>query len=308
MKVTVESKSSLADGVVGVELRSTSGGPLPDWEPGAHVEVTLAPGLVRHYSLCGVPDRRDRYTIAVLREAGGRGGSAYVHDRLDVGDEIEISDPANNFPLLPYERYVLVAGGIGVTPILSMARQLAERGAEVVLFYGGRSAGTMAYVDELVQLVPGVTLVTEDVHGHLPLDEVDDLAEPGTGVFACGPAGLLDALQARSEGWAAPLHVERFVPVEFETDDDVPFLVELKRSGLTLEVAEDETILEVVEDAGIEVDSSCEEGTCGTCRTRLLAGVAEHRDAVLSPQERESQEWVHICVSRALSGTLVLDL
>lgn len=290
-RVTVARKETLADGVVGLTL---SGGNLPSWEPGAHIDLHLSGGLVRQYSLCGA----DSWRIAVLREPDGRGGSAAVHDLVAVGDTLTASEPRNHFPLVDAERYLFLAGGIGITPILPMVAAVARRGRPWRLAYGGRS---MAFRDELAQWADHVTLYED-----CPLD-LDFPVAQGTAVYCCGPTSLLDAVEERSAGWPpGTLHVERFTPLA--TDPGESFEVELASSGRVLTVPVGQSVLAMLRGAGLSVLSSCEEGTCGTCETGVLDGVPDHRDTVLTPAEREVGDIMMICVSRAKTTRLVLDL
>lgn len=297
MKLLVEHKEKVADDVVRLTLRDPDGEPLPPWEPGAHVDVEL-PGSVRQYSLCGRPEDTTAYQIAVLREPAGRGGSAYVHDELRTGHLVGVSAPRNHFPLVPAERHLFVAGGIGITPILPML----ERATDWQLVYGGRTRSSMAFTDELARYGDRVMIRPQDEEGLLDLAGLP--VGPGTAVYCCGPAPLLAAVEALG---FENLHVERFTP---EPDDGprTAFEVELAGSGRVLAVPADRSILDVVEEAGVPVLSSCREGTCGTCETGLLGGTPDHRDAVLTAAERAESEVMMLCVSRSRSPRLVLDL
>ena len=294
MLCEISSRRTVADDVVELEL---SGPDLPTWTPGAHVELHLAPGLVRQYSLCG-RGRDDGYRIAVLREPAGRGGSAFVHDRLGVGDRIEISEPRNHFPLAPAARYLFVAGGIGITPILPMIAAADAAGAPWRLLYGGRSRASMAYL-ERVEPDPRVTVQAGGL-----LDLRAAVADaPGAAIYGCGPAPMLDALLA-----ACPTaHVERFTPVELDLPQR-PFEAVLARSGVTVQVPAGASLLAAAEAAGIDVLQSCRAGTCGTCETAVLDGEPEHRDSLLDAVDREAGEVMMICVSRARGARLVVDL
>jgi ferredoxin-NADP reductase len=299
-----------ADGVLSLVLVATGGAELPRWEPGAHVDVLTGNGMVRQYSLCGQPGDQTRWRLAVLRESDGRGGSAWVHDSLRPGQRLRVRGPRNHFPLLPAARYLFIAGGIGITPILPMVATVAARGAEWELAYGGRARSTMAFTGELARFGDRVRVVAEDESGLLDLDTLLGAARLDTAVYCCGPEGLLAAVEQRCAAWpAAALHIERFRPKETVTDAPVgPFTVVLKRSERVFEIGPDQSILGVVEDAGIEVLYSCFEGICGTCETRVLEGVPDHRDSVLSGEARAANETMMICVSRARSPQLVLDL
>lgn len=318
--VHVLATRAVADGVLELRLGHPDGQALPAWEPGAHLDVQTPAG-VRQYSLCGDP-ADGTYTIAVLREDAGRGGSRGLHDMAAPGAELRVLGPKNHFPLVEdAEDYLLIAGGIGITPIRAMADRLARSGARWRLHYGGRSRGSMAYADELQDLGgERVRLCPQDTDGLLDLDRILDGVGPGTVVYCCGPAPLLDAVaDAVAASPARELRVERFTgpsaptpePGGAPADDagaPTSFVVELAASGGSVEVGPDRSILEAVRSAGVDVISSCEEGWCGTCETRVLAGVPLHRDDVLTPSEQASNEVMMICVGRSCSERLVLDL
>ncbi|WP_119729357.1 PDR/VanB family oxidoreductase [Thermomonospora amylolytica] len=309
IEVVVDHRERVAEGVVALTLRAADGGPLPAWSPGAHIDLLLGEDLVRQYSLCGDPADTSAWRVAVLREPDGRGGSAHVHDHLVPGTKLEVRGPRNNFPLVPSPRYLFVAGGIGITPILPMVRAAQAAGADWRLVYGGRRRATMAFLDELAALAAPagerVDVRPQDETGLLDLDGLLRDLPDGTPVYCCGPEPLLAAMEER----CAPdvLHVERFVPRAVEGPDE-EFEVELAVTGTTLTVPAGRSILETVEAAGVQVLSSCREGTCGTCETGVLDGVPDHRDSILSEEERRTCEFMMICVSRARSPRLVLDL
>ncbi|MFB9536483.1 MULTISPECIES: PDR/VanB family oxidoreductase [Streptomyces] len=305
-ELVVERRESAADGVLALTLRHSLGEPLPDWEPGAHIDVVLGPGLERQYSLCGDPADRSAWRIAVLREPDGRGGSAHVHEQVGPGAKVRVRGPRNNFSLEPAPRYRFVAGGIGITPILPMLAAAEASGAEWTLLYGGRTRRSMAFGEELGRYGDRVTIAPEDETGLLDLPSVLDDVPEGTLVYCCGPGPLLDAVEARSP--SGVLRVERFRPKERETGGDTEFEVELAQSGRTLTVAPDVSVLDTVRAAGIEVLYSCAEGTCGTCETDVLEGEPDHRDSVLTDDERAAGETMLICVSRCRGKRLVLDL
>jgi len=289
IEVVVTGKAAVADGVVALTLGGAS---LPSWTPGAHIDVELRPDLVRQYSLCGAPSAEWR--IGVLREPDGRGGSAYVHDSLAVGDVVRVSLPRNTFPLVPAARYLFIAGGIGITPLLPMIASAAASGADWRLRYGGRSAASMAFLPELAAYGDRVCARP----GLIDLSGLD-----GAEVYCCGPEPLLAAVESRCD--PARLHVERFTPRPVSGSS---FEVELARSGRTVTVPADRSILSTLLDAGVQVLSSCQEGTCGTCETEVLAGTPEHHDSLLTEEERAAGETMMICVSRSAGGRLVLDL
>ncbi|MFI7634901.1 PDR/VanB family oxidoreductase [Nonomuraea sp. NPDC049400] len=307
-KLRVHGREQVADGVVALDLRDPAGAELPAWTPGAHVDLILADGLVRQYSLCGDPADRTTWRIAVLREPGGRGGSAFVHDELHPGTTILARGPRNHFPFHSAPRHLFIAGGIGITPILPM---IAAADSQWRLVYGGRTATSMAFAREL-QAAHGdrVVLRPQDEHGPLDLDAILAGEPPDALIYCCGPAPLLEAVEQRcADRPSGTLRMERFTP----KDPGAPvvaesFEVELAVTGRTLTVPPRQSILEVVEEAGVPILSSCREGTCGTCETTVLAGEVDHRDALLTPDERAANDTMFICVSRAACPKLVLDL
>ncbi|WP_210575273.1 PDR/VanB family oxidoreductase [Streptomyces sp. GESEQ-4] len=306
-ELVVDRTESAADGVLALTLRHPLGEELPAWEPGAHIDVVLGPELERQYSLCGDPADRSAWRIAVLREPDGRGGSAYVHGQLGPGDKVRVRGPRNHFALAPAPRYRFIAGGIGITPILPMLAEAEAAGAEWTLLYGGRTRQSMAFTEELRRYGDRVTVAPQDEAGLLDLSSVlDDLPE-GSLVYCCGPGPLLDAVEERCP--AGVLRVERFSPKEQQrTGDDEEFEVVLQQSGRTLTVPADVSVLDTVRAAGVEVLFSCTEGTCGTCETDVVEGTPDHRDSVLTDEEREAGETMLICVSRCRGKRLVLDL
>jgi ferredoxin-NADP reductase len=306
----VAAKREVAEGVVTLVLRDADGHPLPPWEAGAHVDLVLDGAPTRQYSLCGDPADSHEYRLGILRDPDGRGGSSFVHHRLQEGDTVRIRGPRNNFPLVPSPRYLFIAGGIGITPVLAMIRAAEAAGADWELVYGGRRRASMAFLDELAPHGDRVSVRPQDETGLLDLDTLLGAPRPDTLVYCCGPEPLLAAVEQRCAGWPrGALHVERFAPrPQAEPARAEAFEVELARSELTLTVPPDRSVLSVVEEAGVGVLSSCAEGTCGTCETAVLDGVPDHRDSVLSPDERETNDCMMICVSRARTDRLVLDL
>jgi ferredoxin-NADP reductase len=308
--VRVDAKQHVSDGVVALTLREVDGHPLPAWTPGAHVDLILGEAPTRQYSLCGDPVDHHRWRLGVLRDPDGRGSSLYVHDHLQVGDTVRVRGPRNNFPLLEAPRYLFVAGGIGITPILTMIAAADAAGAGWELVYGGRRRESMAFLDELAPHGDRVTVAPQDEVGLLDLDTLLGAPRPDTLVYCCGPEPLLAAVEQRCAGWPArSLHVERFSAKPLtEPALTEAFEVHLAQSELTLRVPPERSILDVIEDAGIGVLSSCAEGTCGTCETLVLDGEPDHRDSVLTDEERQAGRCMMICVSRSRSPRLVLDL
>jgi ferredoxin-NADP reductase len=311
LRLRVGRRTTGAEGVVVLDLRDPSGADLPAWSAGAHVDLELPGGLTRQYSLCGDPADRSVWRIAVLREPESRGGSAHVHEELGEGADVEVRGPRNHFPLAPASGYLFIAGGIGITPILPMIDAAEAAGAEWELHYGGRSLRSMAFLEALEEATGSrVTLHPQDEVGLIDLDRLLGAPRPGTLVYCCGPEPLLVAVEQRCADWpAGSLHVERFAPKDVgEPVLTGPFEVELAVSGLSLTVPPEKSVLQVVEDAGIGVLSSCPEGTCGTCETTVLAGEVDHRDSLLTPAEQAANDTMFICVSRAACPKLVLEL
>ena len=306
-----------ATGVLSFTMRDPDGLNLPAWTPGAHVDLVLPSGLVRQYSLCSDPQDLSEYRIAVLREESSRGGSAELHDSDLLGCSLTIRGPRNHFQLTPAQHYLFLAGGIGITPLLPMIRQVSAQGAAWRLVYGGRTRASMAFLDELVEIQGGeIQVVAQDEVGLMPVADILRVTKPDTGIFVCGPPGLLNAVEksCADQGLAEALHLERFGgPVEggvaqLDGSRTGAFDIELRSTGTVLTVPADRTVLSVVRDVLPDTPFSCEEGFCGTCETRVLGGVPEHRDTILSQSERDANTVMMICVGRSLSPRLVLDL
>ncbi len=308
--VIVTTRDTSIEGVVVFELTSHDGAPLPDWTPGSHVDVLLPSGLIRQYSLCGEPGSAT-WRLGVLREADARGGSKWMCDALQPGQKLRLAGPRSHFDFEPEAGVpvILLAAGIGVTPIIPMAGAAAASGIDYRLHYSGHE-GRMAFLPEL-EAAHGERLITHvsEADDRLDLDALVAAAEPGTRVYCCGPARFIDAAEAACARVGLDFHTERFEaealtpPVWPE-----PFEVELAMSGLTVTVPPERSILEVVEEEGVFVLSSCHEGTCGTCETPVLDGELDHRDSILTPQERARGDVMFICVSRAACPRIVLDL
>lgn len=311
LHLKVIGKKPASSSVTVLDLARTDGGDLPVWEPGAHIDVLLPGSLVRHYSLCGEPRDRTRYRIGVLLDPNSRGGSKAIHETVALGDVLEIREPRNNFALQPSPRYHFIAGGIGITPLLPMIRQAQEIGADWHLTYLGRSLTTMAFLDEVKAFGDRATILPEDEVGMRDITAIIGSPAEEQLVYACGPGGLLNAIESHMSSWpAGSLKLERFVPkdVAIPASGDQPFKVDLTVSKIQLTVPADKSILDVVEAAGVTAPYSCREGTCGTCETRITAGRADHRDSLLSKEEQEANEYVMICVSRAAGTTLGIEL
>ncbi|GGN67856.1 ferredoxin [Nocardia rhizosphaerihabitans] len=308
VRVRVIERTDEADAVFALVLAAVDGGDLPAWTPGAHIDVAAGSAGVRQYSLCGDPAERDRWRIAVLHEPAGRGGSAHLFRTALPGTTLSVSVPRNNFELADAAEYTFVAGGIGITPILPMIAAAEQAGAHWTLHYGARTTAHMAFADALTERYPQVRLVPQNESGLLPVAEIL-AARPAATVYCCGPEPLLAAVEAEGARQGVTVRTERFVPRPVErTGTDEAFEVRLAQTGRTLRVAADRSIVDVLESAGISVITSCREGTCGSCETPVLDGEVEHRDSLLTAEERDSGATMMLCVSRARSGVLVLDL
>lgn len=314
LTLQVARRTDEADGVAGLELSDPQGRELPQWRPGAHIDVFVdrpgLPSLVRQYSLCGDPADRRSYRIAVLRETEGEGGSAHLHDEVRQGQLVRASAPRDTFGFGVRDALVFVAGGIGITPILPMVREAEAAGADWTLHYAGRARETMAFGAELDAYGGRVRRYESATGARMSISEVVRAARAAdAGIYACGPARLLDALEGEAQSQGADLRVERFVnDQEVDRDTDQPFEVDLQLSGKTITVEPGQSILDQVAAAGVPAPSSCRGGTCGTCETFVVEGEPDHRDAVLSAKEREENEVMMICVSRCKGSRLVLEL
>jgi len=304
-----------AEDIIGVELRPADGSAFPAFEAGAHIDLHLPNGMVRSYSLLNAPGETHRYMVAVLKDKASRGGSRCVHEQLRVGMKLAISAPRNNFPLHEDAGHtVLVAGGIGVTPILCMGRRLQQLGKSFEVLYFARSRQSAA-------LAPEIEALGVPVHWHFDSEKggPPDLkallgarnGAANTHFYACGPTLMLDNFVATCEGLGlANAHIERFSAVEVAASADAnqSYTVELRKSGKTFTITPEKSLLQTLLDAKIDADYSCEEGICGACETRVLEGVPDHRDSVLSASEQASNKMMMICVSGCKSDRLVLDL
>jgi len=316
LKVRVARKRDEADGICSLELLPEQGGVLPAFTAGAHIDVHLSNGLVRQYSLCNPPSDKQRYQIAVLRDPVSRGGSQAVHDLVKEGQVLEISAPKNHFPLAADGRqHLLLAGGIGVTPLMAMAEQLSADGADFALHYFARSASKAAFVDRFV-----ASAFASRVHTHwddAPQDPPWSLAtligkpQAGQHLYVCGPKGFMDAVlaAARAQSWTEDqLHCEFFGGQVVHDASDAAFTVKLASSGLEIQVGPEQTVVQALHKAGVDVPIACEQGVCGTCLTRVLSGVPDHKDLYLTPEEQAANDQFTPCCSRAKTTMLVLDL
>jgi vanillate O-demethylase ferredoxin subunit len=317
LTVRVERRDNEAEGICSYELVSADGTPLPAFTAGAHIDVHIevdgGPGLVRQYSLCNPPHERHRYVIGVLRDPGSRGGSQAMHEQIHAGTALTISTPRNHFPLMDAPRSVLLAGGIGITPLLAMAETLSAQGKQFALHYCTRSPERTAFRERLLN-APYAAHVRFHHDSVQPLDLPALLAalERDTHIYFCGPAGFIDHVKASAAaaGWPPEqLHLEYFgaaaaVPI----DGDQPFEVKLKSSGKCYTIPPGVTVLRVLNDAGVFVPASCEQGVCGTCLTHVLDGVPDHRDLYLTEAEQAANDIFAPCCSRSKTASLLLDL
>jgi cytochrome P450/ferredoxin-NADP reductase len=307
-RATVVRRETIADDVVELEF-APANGTFPAWAPGAHIDVHLAEGLTRQYSLCGGLAQRDRWRIAVRRERDGRGGSAHAHERLCVGDVVRLTGPRNNFGLVEAPGYLFIAGGIGITPFLPMLEAVTGHGKPCRLAYLGRAERSMPYLDWLHGLGgAALTVWPSTERGRFDLAGLVASAPPGTAVYCCGPERLLGAVENLGVQHGLAVHAERFAPRPMPAGEDTAFEVILAATGQTVTVASHESVLVAVNRAGASVPSTCREGTCGTCEVRVLSGRPDHRDSVLTAQERAADDYMMTCVSRSLGPSLIVDL
>ncbi|GAA1873022.1 PDR/VanB family oxidoreductase [Paeniglutamicibacter psychrophenolicus] len=300
-----------SSGVLSLHLAHPAALPLPGWTPGSHIDVLLPNGLLRQYSLCSEAGAR-RWRLGVLREPAGRGGSAYVHDDLRPGARVKVREPRNNFGLQPAPEYLFIAGGIGITPILPMLAAAEESGIPWRMVYLGRSLESMAFTAELARYGDKVHVHADDTAGLYPLKELLGDAEAAFHTYACGPGPLLDFIASLAAGWEdkTRFHSERFVADPAATapaDGDHEFTVETT-DGVTVQVPVGTSILDALAEAGVPVLNSCREGICGTCETPVVSGDIDHRDSLLSEEERQAGDTMMICVSRCKGLRMILDI
>ena len=316
LKVRIARKAPEALDIATFELVNVENKPLPAFSAGSHIDVHLPNGLTRQYSLCNDPSEGHRYLIGVLNDPGSRGGSRAMHDSVNEGDVLQISAPRNHFPLAHEAVHsVLLAGGIGVTPILCMAERLAVTGASFEMHYCTRSPERTAFRERIAKssFSNRVSFHFDDgPEGQkLRLDEVLSPMRPGVHLFVCGPKGFMDWVleRARAIGWPSPrLHYEFFGAEVEKSDTDADFSVKLASSGKVIVVPKDMTVVQALSAVGIEIATSCEQGVCGTCLTRVLEGEPDHRDMYLTEEEQAANDQFTPCCSRSVSPMLVLDL
>ena len=304
-----------AEGISSFELRDPDGGMLPPFTAGSHIDLHIPGDFVRQYSLCNDPSERHRYVIAALREENGRGGSRALHDNTRVGDILTIRGPRNHFAISSSaKRHLLLAGGIGVTPMMAMLAQFEATGAAYKLYYCTRSAQKTAFAEQLDPLVSAGKVVLHhdggDATRSLDLARLLETCEPGTHLYYCGPAAFMEAARRASAHWPSDaVHCEYFTPPGEATSPGTanrPFKVKLARTGVTLDVPADKTIVDVLRASDVFIETSCENGICGTCLTRYVDGEPEHRDVVLDASDRN--EFVLVCCARSRTPVLTLDL
>ncbi|AYH43545.1 oxidoreductase [Azoarcus sp. DN11] len=316
LEVLVTGKRSEAADICSIEFRLPDGGALPEFSAGAHIDVHID-GLVRQYSLCNHPRERERYVIGVLRDPNSKGGSVALHEKLREGDRVRVGMPRNLFPLAPAGRTILIAGGIGVTPILCMAEQLADQGADFELHYCARSRTAAAFVERIAQsrFASRAHCYFDDEPQALRFVADEVLASPthDTHVYVCGPTGFMDHVldAAARKGWADDyVHREYFKAPETAADEaaSAEFEVEIASSGKVFTIPADRSVVSVLADNGVYIATGCDQGVCGTCLTGVVEGVPEHRDALMSAAERAANNQFTPCCSRSKSRRLVLDL
>jgi vanillate O-demethylase ferredoxin subunit len=315
LAVKVLRKKQEAQDIASFELARADGGPLPAFSAGSHIDVQLPNGLTRQYSLCNDSVEQHRYRIAVLRDAASRGGSVAMHEAVNEGDTIHISEPRNHFPLQHAQRSLLFAGGIGVTPLLCMAQRLAKIGADFTMHYSTRSPERTAFREEIA-----ASTFASNVQFHFDSGAAGQIlnvpaalgqVDAGTHIYICGPAGFINHVlqNAQGMGWpASQIHLEYFASTPQDTTADTAFEVKIASTGKSYTVASDQTIVHALQQHGIEILTSCEQGVCGTCITRVLEGECDHRDLYFTDEEKAKNDQFTPCCSRAKSRVLVLDL
>lgn len=307
--LVVDTRRELTERITELQLTPADGLPLPSWAPGAHLELQLPSGAVRHYSLCGDPRDRNTFTIAVLRELEGRGGSAQMH-RLSPGDRIAMTKIRNRFPLRPAPRYLFIAAGIGITAVLSMAHLAHRRRDDFDLVYITRQRSSAAYWDSAEGL-PGARIICTAEQDRPDIAELISSTTPETVIYGCGPPGMITELHAAGERFDRTVTTEAFAAPErapAASGPQYPFELIAQRSGTRVQVGAEETILEALNREGIRPPSSCTSGWCGSCETTVLAGSPDHRDTVLTDEEREAAETMMVCVGRSAGPSITLDL
>lgn len=318
--VKVAGRKQLNEDIVKLNLVALDGSLLPAWEPGAHIELQLnakdnigeCDVMLRHYSLCGDYNNTESWEIAILREQNGRGGSLYIHENLKEGDVLQVSEPRNHFAFKPGKKVLFIAGGIGITPILPMVQQANASDIDWQLVYLSRERSRLVYLDRFVEYDDNRIRLNGDLEdGFCDLNELLSNCDSDTTVYSCGPKPLLDALEKihkekNDTGWS--LTIERFSASDDVLAQTGTFDVVINSTGERIHIPEGQSILECLRNKGIRITCSCRDGVCGTCETGVLSGVPDHRDSVLSEEERADNDYMMVCVSRAITDELVLDL
>ena len=303
-----------ADDVMSLWLVLPDGSALPDWSVGAHIDLMLPPDIIRQYSLCSLPTSKEEWKIAVLKEPNSSGGSRYIHEALRPGMSVAVAGPRNNFSLLDAPSYLLIAGGIGVTPLLPMAYALEESQADWKMLYGGRRRRSMTFIDELTSFGSRVTVLPEDEFGLLDLRTAIDSREPDAAIYCCGPEALIAAVEAQCarSSRAAP-HVERFnaspaqlADLEAESVFDTEFDLVIENLDRRFTIPKGRTIIQVLRENKVFVPTSCTEGYCGVCETEVISGIPDHRDEYLSWERRAANSAIMVCCSRSKTPELVV--
>ena len=308
LSVVVKQKRLLAERIIGLTLESSEDADLPPWEPGAHIDLIVPGGAIRQYSLYGNRRNPRQYQIGVLLEPDGA-ASSFIDKDVKEGDTIRIGKPRNHFGLAQFHRYIFIAGGIGITPFLPMLEFLEEQHKQWMLYYAGRNQSSMAFFDNLSKFGNKVVFAPKAEGKRLDLKSILGTAQSDTAVYCCGPNRMIDAVSDTCLGvWPkGAIYAERFAAVEQTAGENQPFKIRLERSNLTLDVPADRSAIDVMADAGVFIPCSCKEGTCGSCEVDVLEGVPDHRDSVLTEEERDSNSIMMVCISRSKTPLLVLD-
>jgi len=310
LQVRVRAMRWEAPGVVSLELSAVDGATLPSFEPGAHVDLRLPDGTLRQYSLCGDPSDRSHYRLGV-RAVGGGLSSTFVHRKLRPGELVTVSVPRNNFPLADAERYIFVAGGIGITPLIPMMRQASAQRRPWTLLYCNKRDSDAPFLNEIRALGGDISLHSSEAGTRLDVRAKLAAVQAGAMIYCCGPERLMTAVEETTADWPQDrVCFEWFAPRSRANEGaSGNFEIVCNSSGLTLMVPEDRTVLDILNEAGVEVPCSCQQGICGTCETRVVSGEVDHRDSILSSAERAANQTMMTCVSRAKAGSrLVLDI
>jgi vanillate O-demethylase ferredoxin subunit len=313
MQVKVLRRREEAEGIASYELARADGQPLPPFSAGSHIDVHLPGGLVRPYSLCNDPHEAAHYRIGVLRDAASRGGSVAMHEQVHEGDLLTISEPRNHFPLHTAPHTVLLAGGIGITPLMCMAQRLAAIGASFELHACNRSLARSAFLGELKAFGERFHLHLDDGEASqkLNLPAVLKAAPAGSRIYVCGPTGFIDFVvnTAKAQSWPAEqVHLEYFGAAPQDSSGDREFVVRIASTGQSYRIPADQTVTTALQAQGVDIMVSCEQGVCGTCITRVLEGECDHRDMYFTDEEKAQGDQFTPCCSRAKSDVLVLDL